>query len=406
MSAYATAITISRFPKGKMAENRPAYGVHAHGTWGELCDQLRQRREGEKDGQCFAAATFALEPGYPPEQEVVRRLKANVTSRTLIALDIEKNKKTGEVPPAMADAVEDAAENGWACAAYTSHNHKPDADVRYRLILPLTAAVDPALPCPEVVAHRLGLGGVLDTSKVGASSLFYLPSCEPGQADRHECILQDGGPLNADRLTGAAFRLHQARVAEQERIAAEAHKEAVARRAERLAAGFDPDDSLIDRLRAHYDLAAVLEAHRYDRAGKKFRHPNSSSMMHGADIKMIGGIERVFSHNATDPLHADNLPAWCGTVTALDVVDVVTILDFAGDRRRALRELAERHGLNKTEERRQLARLLFRLRRKNAPQHVIEQKAYAAAAGLRLTKQDVFSVAQWVAEQPQKARAA
>ena len=96
----------------------------------------------------------------------------------------------------------------------------------------------------------------------------------------------------------------------------------------------------------------MLTGHGYDRQGTKYRHPNSSSGAFGADIKVFGGIERVFSHNGTDPLHADNLPAWCDGVTALDAVDVVIILDFGGDRQRALRELAKRFGISKAEEQR------------------------------------------------------
>jgi hypothetical protein len=196
------------------------------------------------------------------------------------------------------------------------------------------------------------------------------------------------------------------REAERQRIAAEAHAAAATRQAERIAAGFDPDDSLIEKLRSRYDLASVLKLHGYDQAGSKFRHPNSSSGMYGADIEAFGGIDRVFSHNASDPLHADNLPTWCGTVTALDVVDVLVILDFGGDRTRGLRELAKRHGLDKTEERRELARLLFRMIRQGAPQTSIEEAAYALGEARGLSRQDVNSVARWVVEQPQKARAA
>ena len=403
MNAASVDLTVSTFPTGK--PDGPAYGLHQHTTWGEFAAFLGQRREGEKDGPCFASATFTLEPESGPEAEIVRRLKANVTARTLIALDIEPNKKTGELPQLMEETMECAAHNGWACAAYTSHNHKPDTDVRYRLLLPITAPVAGDLPCPEVVATHLGLAGVLDTSKIGASSLFYFPSAPPGQADLHECIVQDGKPLDADGLSAVAERLQQARQAEQDRIAAEAHQAAAARRAERLAAGFDPDDSLIEKLRAHYDLAAVLEAHGYDRAGTKFRHPNSSSGMHGADIKMLGGIERVFSHNATDPLHADNLPEWCG-VKALDVVDVVVILAHGGDRRRALADLAAKHGLSKAEERRELARLLFKMLRDRFTQSVLEQRAFSEGARLGLSREEVIKVAQWVAEQPARPRAA
>src|SRR5262249_4022095 len=137
---------------------------------------------------------------------------------------------------------------------------------------------------------------------------------------------------------GAALAQRQA---EQERVSAEAHAAAQARLEARIAAGFDPDDSLIVKLRARLDLRSVLTSYGYEQSGTKYRHRNSQSGQFGADIKVIGGIERVYSHNAGDPLHRDNLPDYCGGVTALDAFDVVTILEFGGDRDRALRELAE-----------------------------------------------------------------
>ena len=208
-----------------------------------------------------------------------------------------------------------------------------------------------------------------------------------------------------DRLSGLGLEEGRrggdgaGRRAEEERVAAEAHAAAQARLEARIAGGFDPTDSLIEKLRQRFDLASVLTAHGYDRQGKKFRHPNSQSGSYGADIKVFGGIERVFSHNATDPLHRDNLPAWCGGVTALDVVDVVTILDFGGDRTRALRELAERFGISKTDERRTLAKLIFSMVRREAPQEAIEASAFAEGLRLGMSRAEVIDVASWCAAQ-------
>jgi hypothetical protein len=167
----------------------------------------------------------------------------------------------------------------------------------------------------------------------------------------------------------------------------------------RIAAGFDPDDSLIEKLRSRFDLDSVLRSHGYNKARKKYRHPNSSSGCYGADIKTYGAIERIFSHNGTDPLHADNLPAWCGGVKALDVFDVVTILDFGGDRTRALRELAERFNLTKAAEKKAVAGLLFRLIRQQANQQEIEAAAYAEGERQGLSKAEVIRVALWVCQE-------
>jgi hypothetical protein len=387
MNTDIIPLTISWFPTAT-PDGAHAFGDPERTTWGEFCGVFWFRREGIKDGPCFAAARFSMEP----DGRQVRRLKTNLLARTVVALDIEANPKTGELPPAPAEAIRRAEAKGLACLLYTSHSHQPPHTVRYRMVLPLPQEIDPELPAPVVMAEFLGLDGVLDRSKVGASSLFYLPSRPDGMSDAHQEIIIPGAPIDAAWLTAAL----DAKQIEADRIAGIAQAQAAARREARIAAGFDDADSLIERLRPHFDLDTVLTAHGYDRQGAKFRHPNSGSGAFGADIKTFGGIPRIFSHNATDPLHADNLPDWC-TVTALDVIDVVTILDFGGARQRALRELAQRFNLDKAAERRQLSQLIFRMIRQRAPQAAIESSAFTEGLRLGMSRGEVIATAQWVA---------
>ena len=372
----------------------PAIGDPERTTWGQFGSVFTWRREGQKDGPNFVPSRFVLEP----DGRHVRRVKRNLVARTATALDVETNKETREIPPPLSEAVTRLRSTGWAAVAYSSHSHRPDAP-RYRIVLPLSAEIAPDLPAPEVTADLLGLAGVLDRSKLHAASLFYLPSGEYDHLDHHETVLIDGAPIDGAWMQDKAGAILAARQAEAERVAALAHAEAAARREAKIAAGFDPDDSLIEKLRSRFDLGAVLLAHRYDKAGTKYRHPNSTSGSYGADIKLLGGIERVFSHNATDPLHAANLPSWCGGVTALDAFDAVTILDFGGDRNKALRGLAERFGLTKAAERKAVAGLLFRMVKRNAPQAEIEAAALAEGERRGLSRAEVCAVAIWVAEQ-------
>ena len=82
-------------PKG------PALGDPETIAWHEFASIFEWRREGEKDGCCFVPARFKLEA----DGRQVRRLGVNVLARTAIALDVETNKKTGEVPPALDTAI-------------------------------------------------------------------------------------------------------------------------------------------------------------------------------------------------------------------------------------------------------------------------------------------------------------
>ena len=385
-------LTISWFDTA--APNGPACGDPECMTWGEFCGVFRWRREGEKDGPNFVGARFMLES----DGRRVRRKQKNLLARTLVALDCEINKETSEAPAPVSEVVGRIQSQSWAAVVYTSHSHTPEAP-RYRIVLPLSEEIAIDLPAVEVIAGELELLGALDHSKVGAWSLFYLPSAPPGQLDIHETVVVEGDPISAEWMRECAGIILAARQAEADRFAAAANVEAAARREAKIAAGFDPDNSLIEKLRSRFDLDDLLCSHGYDKAGTKYRHSNSSSGSYGADIKVFGGIERVFSHNGTDPLHANNLPDWCDGVTALDAFDVVAILDFGGDRRRALIELAHRFNLTKAAERKAVARLLFRMIRRQASQEEIEAAAYAEGARLGLTHDEVCRVAIWVANQ-------
>ena len=314
------------FPDG------PAYGEPETMAWDDFAGVIEwSRREGDKDGCAFVPARFTLEP----DGRQVRRKRSNVIARTAVAHDIETSKTTGEIPPDPAAVAAMLQGIGLAGVVYTSHSHSI-ANIRYRIVLPLEAEIAPELPAPEVVADRLGLLGVLDRSKINAASLFYLPSCPYGLLDQHVSIVVPGVPLETAWVTAAAGALLAERQAEADRIAMAAHAAAAERREARIAAGFNPGDSLIEKIRSRFDLESVLTSHGYARSGSAFRHPNSQSGSYGASIKAFAGIDRVFSHNGTDPLHAENLPEWCD-VTAIDAFDAVVILEFGGDRDRALR---------------------------------------------------------------------
>jgi hypothetical protein len=394
MSAHGTAslpLTVSWFNTAT-PDGRPALGDPECTTWGAFTGVFWWRREGEKDGPNFVGARFMLQP----DGRRVRRKQKNLLARTLVALDCETNKETCQAPPPVSEVVGRIKSRPWATVVYTSHSHTPEAP-RYRIVMPLSDEIATDLPAVEVIAGELELLGVLDRSKAGAWSLFYLPSAPPGQLDLHETVVVEGDPINAPWMRERAGLLLAQRQAEADRIAAEANAAAAARREAKIAAGFDPDDSLIEKLRSRFDLDDILRSHGYDKAGTKYRHPNSSSGSYGADIKVFGGIERVFSHNGTDPLHANNLPDWCDGVTALDAFDVVAILDFGGDRRKALTVLAERFNLTKVAERKAVARLLFRMIRRQAGQVEIEAAAFAEGARLGLSRDEVCRVAIWVA---------
>jgi hypothetical protein len=333
-------VTICLFPTA--TPKGPAYGEMQHMTWATFTGLCQQRREGEKDGQCFVPATFRPEP-----EGRVRRLSANLSARTAIALDIETNKVTGEAPPSFDETTARIEAEGWAGVIYTSYSHT-DAVPRYRITLPLTSKIDFALPAVQVIADALDLSGVLDVSKLGAASVFYLPSSAPGQIANHRSEIIDGAPIDAAWLIERAGAILAAREAEQARQRADALAAAERRREERRQQGYDDTASVIEAIRDRLDLTGELLKHGYvPTAGKsgEFLYSDSKTRVPGVHV-MRGrdGIERVFSHHSGDPLAPGNLPSWC-TVRAIDAVDVKIILDFGGDRKAALRTLAKQFGI-------------------------------------------------------------
>ena len=93
----------------------------------------------------------------------------------------------------------------------------------------------------------------------------------------------------------------------------------------------------------------------------------------------------------------EHLPLLLGRARALEVA--LSSDDYSG-------ELAERYGLSKREENRAVARLIYQLCREQAPQEVIEDRAYAEGERLGLTRDDVLRVALWIASKAKRGRAA
>jgi hypothetical protein len=209
----------------------PAYGDPETTTWGNFASVFTWRRKGEKDGCNFVPSRFRLEP----DGKHVRRKLDRVEARSVVVLDVEASKTTGEVPPLPRVTACRLQALGLAGIVYTSHSHHPEHDIRYRVVLPLETEVPPELPAPQIVGERLGLAGVLDRSKFNAASLFYLPSCPYGAEHLHQTIVIPGAPIGQWLLDAA-----EVRKAEEDRIAAEASQAAADRLAAKIAAGFDP----------------------------------------------------------------------------------------------------------------------------------------------------------------------
>jgi hypothetical protein len=225
---------------------------------------------------------------------------------------------------------------GLCAIIYTSPSHT-DAAPRWRVLCFCSREYPPAERARFLARLNGLLGGIFSHESWTLSQSYYFGSVKRNPA--HRVVVVDGTCIDlADYLDASAIL-----PAPQEAQAA--LREDRSRRVADPPRLRDQGDSLIEQIRARLDLASVLAGHGYARRGNVWRHPNSKSGAYGLNIATFGGVERLYSHNGGDPLHPGNLPSWTNGVTAVDAFDVVVILDFGGDRTRALHELAMRFGL-------------------------------------------------------------
>ena len=173
-------------------------GVSYTGDWSTLAARLARIDRGTKEGPAFTCGNFGGNT----------RSRAHLVSRTLVALDIEASKMTGEVPPPLPATMERIRRKRFACAGYKSFSSTPELP-RYRLVFPLDAPVDLAEHAAldreivRQVAIELGVAGVTDTSKLGAKSLFYFGRTAVRPEDRLSFVLE-GEPINGADLVARA----------------------------------------------------------------------------------------------------------------------------------------------------------------------------------------------------------
>jgi hypothetical protein len=166
--------------------NGPALGNSETTTWSNFASIFATwRREGEKGGLNFVPSRFEMEA----DGRHVRRQLANVIARTAVALDIETNGKTGEVPPPPEVAAARVQALGHAAVLYTSHNHEKAA-LRYRIILLLDQEIEPDITAPVFAAKNLDLGRRLrqvQNQQCGAvlSAFMSIRRTRPAPDDRH-----------------------------------------------------------------------------------------------------------------------------------------------------------------------------------------------------------------------------
>lgn len=224
---------------------------------------------------------------------------------------------------------------GFAYLAYTSASHQQDKHGvtanRWKVVIPLRDGIDFERYLQLSRGADLLIG--TDAAQSRVQQVFYAPNIIERGAP-YEVIDATDRPYldasdDADPFVASCLAKCQE---EDERKRQEAQQAPPAPRVVSAA-----DGSIIDKVVGSYSIAREIRSRGYKRIGKAWLSPQSSTGNPGVHI-LVGddGRERVYSHHGeTDPLSNLNNDGH-----ALDVFDVLRILDHGGDVSRAVAALA------------------------------------------------------------------
>lgn len=243
---------------------------------------------GPKDGSCISFATFKDN----------KRASDNLLQRSGIALDVETSRETRAVPPSEGVAFRRLQQLGCEAYLWTTWSHEPDSP-RYRVVVPIpdtdltndtNALLDRWLPA--ALAQELGLQTVVDASKFGADSLFFLPR-HPANRANYRFAGNCAGPLIDLRAlqSKAIALLNESELEQQAAI--------------RQAMTMDPRTrAVIESFNKAHPVEVLLNKYGYRRRGRRWKSPHQSRDSAGAtEIKREpDGTTRWVSFSESDRL--------------------------------------------------------------------------------------------------------
>jgi hypothetical protein len=241
-------------------------------AWPTLAERLSEDHIGDKDGLAIICATFNG-----------TRSSKTLLERGLIALDVEQNKETGEVPPDPESVVHYLMAKRLSAVLWTTFSSTTELP-RYRIVLPLSEPLRPALigkgvdrMLSSITAANLRLNGVVDRGKFGAATLMFLARRKLGTPFYSRIV--EGEPINAKELYAVSYMASE--------------KDAM-REAQRLALKHTTEMSpivkaKIERFNALHEVVDLLEQYGYRRGGDRFKSPLQHPSSQPATALFPGG---------------------------------------------------------------------------------------------------------------------
>ena len=297
--------------------------------WQRIVDRLTQHEVGTRDGTLFCGAEFSG-----------KRQRANVRTRHIYILDIETSKQTGEVPPDVAEVRAAIERRHWAAVIYSTWNHAPGAP-RYRVVLlpetPVqfdgdTAAIEADADTTLGLAEAIGLGGVVDRTKLCAESMFFLPRHPDGA--EYFALKIDGDPLGGDELRDAREDGRQLRDDEA------AYTEAASARVP------ERPGSVIAAYNAAHSVSKLLEQYGYQRKPRSLVDWRSPYQQSESFATRVYDDRRFVTLSASDISAGVGRATRAGAAAAGDAFDLFTRHEHKGDQKAAMRAAVKALGLD------------------------------------------------------------
>lgn len=252
--------------------------------WHRVAKRLAMHTVGTKDGSAISVGLFAG-----------TRSTDNLVARSGIALDVETSKTTGEIAPDPRAVAEALRAKRLASVVWTTFSHTVD-EPRYRVLVPLAQEI----VLDEInfmfdnwfvpaVASVLGLLGVCDRTKFGASSLFYLPRFAAGREHLMHAEVVEGTPLAVQEALRAARIMHDNDMKAQR---------------EELVGAYRMDPQVVSLIRGFNDSNPVedlLTRYGYNRRGRRWKSPHQSASSVGAtEVRSDAEGQRWMSFSDSD----------------------------------------------------------------------------------------------------------
>lgn len=260
--------------------------------------------------------------------DAIDKTKENVLAHdnfTMLRLDLDETELD-------VDSIEDALNN--MCIAsfiiHTTASHQQnDNSNRYRVYIELAASL--SYDTWATLETYLSYVFMADDCATRPQQIMYLPV--RFKNDTYQYHINRGDPF----IVEGSQLLQRANLFKQEQllIAETAIKEKpVSSTYNENLVGCQV--SIIDAINQSYDWENLLLSYGYKRQGNAYLPPESTSQIAGAYIltSNTDGKQRYYSHHENDP---------CATGKCLDIFDFISIRNYGGNTKQAIRSIAENH---------------------------------------------------------------